>query len=144
MHPYRWYPRHPSRALWFILGAGTAALWIKHRERCRAIEGRSYGHCVRQQPIAPPPQSQSSGSGEASPNLNKPGGPQSINVCQTFSRTIDNIIPVDGWSFSERKQMERWEEEKEKMVDFTLKATDTVRVAFSIRRCLGLSVLLDG
>jgi len=146
MHPYRWYPRYPSRTLWFILGAASAALWIKHRERSRAIEGRTYGHCVRQKPIVPSPQSQlsSAGSGEASPNLNKSSGPQSINVCQTFSRTIDNIIPVDGWSFGERKQMEQWEEEKEKLADFTLKATDAVRVAFSIRKRLGLTVLLDG
>jgi len=50
------------------------------------------------------------GSGEVSPNLNnKSGGPQ-----------------TDGRSFGERKQMERWEEEKEKLADFTLKATDAM------------------
>jgi hypothetical protein len=145
MHPYRWYPRYPSRTLWFILGAASAALWIKHREGCRAIEGRR--HCVRQQSVMPAPHAHlpPAGSGEVSPNLNnKSGGPQSINICQTFSRTIDNTIPADGRSFGERKQMERWEEEKEKLADFTLKATDAVRITFSIRKCLVLTVLLDG
>jgi hypothetical protein len=43
-----YYHRRPSRFLWFVIGAGTAAACIKHRENCRQqVAHSTWSHCVR-------------------------------------------------------------------------------------------------
>ncbi|KAM6495616.1 hypothetical protein JOM56_008322 [Amanita muscaria] len=124
MHPYPFHYYRPSRAFWFILGAASAALWIKHREYNR-VNGTSYGHCIRQRQIpqgspsmrvdGPTPETPSASVTSSDPL-------QSIDVCQTFSRAIFNTLSA----FGERKQLERWEEDKAKLKDLTSRATDTI------------------
>lgn len=100
----------PSRAVWFLIGAASATVWIKHRE-FRCAEGR-HGPCVRQRVIQPASQQQATG--------------QIPEALHSVSRVINNIPPAEAWGFGERRQMEKWEEDKERLMDFTLRTTDAV------------------
>lgn len=107
MHPYPFHYYRPSRAFWFILGAASAALWIKHREYDR-VNGTSYGHCIRQRQIP-----------QGSPSM-RVDGP----TPDTPSASVTSSDPLQ--TFGERKQLERWEEDKAKLKDLTSRATDTI------------------
>lgn len=105
------FPYHrPSRAIWFLIGAASATLWIKHRES-HCAEGR-YGPCVRQRAIQPASQQQTIA--------------QIPEALHSVSRVINNIPPAEAWGFGERRQMEKWQEDKERLMDFTLRTTDAV------------------
>lgn len=53
-HPFPYYyysgRRRPSRLLWFLVGAGAATMWIKHRQ-AKALHGNHYwnSYCKRPQ-----------------------------------------------------------------------------------------------
>lgn len=127
------YPFYrPSRALWFLIGAATATLWIKHREY-RNIERRGYGPCVRQRAIQSASQQQGALAEPSQSNVAPPTSPsQTPETLHSVSRAINNLPPADGWHFGERRQMEKWEEDKEKLMDFTLRATDAVSICVSV------------
>ncbi|KAF8351179.1 hypothetical protein F5887DRAFT_196146 [Amanita rubescens] len=119
----------PSRAFWFLVGAASAALWIKHREY-RNIERGGYGPCVRQRAIQSASQQQGALAETSRLNVAPPTSPsltaQTPETLHSVSRAINNLPPADGWSFGERRQMEKWEEDKEKLIDFTVRATDAI------------------
>jgi len=109
LYPYR----RPHRLFWFVLGGAAATLWLKHKEMY-AHEGR-WGHCVRV-PMRPPPFLQSSAdpantttSTAPSPeNHNQPTSPQ-------------------PWVFGNQKaQMQKWEEDKARMLELSRQAGDTM------------------
>jgi hypothetical protein len=130
----------PSRAFWFLIGAASAALWIKHREH-RYAEGR-YGPCIRQRAIQPATQQQGVPAEPRQSNnapLPPPSAVQTSEALHSVSRVINNIPPAEAWGFGERRQMEKWQEDKEKLMDFTLRATDAVR----IYRCEKIFTLIN-
>src|SRR6266550_4003073 len=126
---YHFHP--PSRAFWFLVGAASANLKIKHREY-RNIEWGGYGPCVRQRAIQSASQQQGALAEPSRSNVAPPTSPsltaQTPETLHSVSRAINNLPPADGWRFGERRQMEKWEEDKEKLIDLTLRATDAVSI----------------
>ncbi|KAF8631276.1 hypothetical protein AX15_002602 [Amanita polypyramis BW_CC] len=130
---YHWYHHRPSRLFWFIVGATSATLWIKHRDY-RFADGRTYGPCVRQRLLqsATPQQATSVGLRESDPMPHNDTSPApspaltTSNVLHTVSRAINSIPLAESWHLGERNQTERWEEDKEKLISYTLRATDAM------------------
>ena len=143
----RHWHRGPSRLLWFILGAGASAWWIKHKE-CREYQVK---HCMRSRlppeayPYPPPAQSQNQ-----SPNQVQ-GSDQAQAQTQTQPQTQS---PEDWhaawharkweWSWPPKethhgpsvvpvKPPESWEDETQRLQKMTQQATEAVSVFFSTR-----------
>ncbi|KAK2466453.1 hypothetical protein APHAL10511_002095 [Amanita phalloides] len=113
----------PSRAFWFLFGAASASLWIKYRD-CRHANSRVFGPCIRQRPLEATPQARNASTDPtASPPTELLQAPDGL---RTVSRVINNIPPTENWPYSEGYRKERWEEDKERLIDFTLRATDTI------------------
>ncbi|KAK0457690.1 uncharacterized protein EV420DRAFT_473502 [Desarmillaria tabescens] len=113
---YRWH-RRPSRLLWFVLGAGAATLFMKHREAAR-VNGKFYwGHCQRHSvnygPV--PPQSRIAQWREETENW-KPTPPPAVPV--------GNSVYEGNYSSGWREQ--EWDAEKEKMKAFGKQAQDAM------------------
>ncbi|TFK32781.1 hypothetical protein BDQ12DRAFT_691974 [Crucibulum laeve] len=112
MHPYHYRPmglwcRGPSRILWFAVGAGTAAWWIKHKD----TERRPFGHCVRPLLQAPPPPS-------------PPTPPSEDWTPREISKAINNLGGKVEWGRGEQQTSHTWEDEQ--VAAFTRQAADTM------------------
>lgn len=139
-HPWR---RTPSRILWFVLGAGSAALYIKHKDsdlrksygsRCRRIgpEHMTMDGSAAVQGGTPAPAasvhahwgtSQYPLPHPAAPGWNAPGERAAGETSpQPPLQALKSAF--DGW---EKNQDQRIEEEKEHMAKVSRQAVDAVR-----------------
>ncbi|KAJ7504504.1 hypothetical protein B0H11DRAFT_1982707 [Mycena galericulata] len=103
------YPHHgfhswrgPRRAIWFILGAASATLWMNHHEAHRQTHERYFGHCFR--PPVHPIQFRT----DEEPAQWRP---------RDLPNTINNIpqAPPLPWGYPESHRDRQWEEEKIKL-----------------------------
>lgn len=134
-YPYRFHAG-PSRFVWFSFGAIAATIWAKRME-CYP-QGRSYGHCYRVPPhYLPPPTPPTPRTPETTEEPSRWSADASnvSSVIKGLPQTINNIPPADDSglprSFGERLQQEKWEEEKERMLELGRQAGDSVRPVIS-------------
>ncbi|PFH52627.1 hypothetical protein AMATHDRAFT_2023 [Amanita thiersii Skay4041] len=107
MFPHYYHSR-PSRIFWFVIGATTATLWIKHKD----AERRSWKYCIRQRPA------------EVGPDGSSPSETSAWTV-RSVSNAINNI-PTSSWGPRDERQMGQWAEEREKLIEVTRKAGETM------------------
>lgn len=128
-HRHWHYRGGPHRLIWFLLGAGTATLFIKHREAHKLHQ--YYGHCFRA-PVTAPAVAETA----ATPTLT-PEGPSSPNHANSnwswnprdIPRAMNNIPPASSsWGYPENHIDRQWEEEKKRLLEFGKQAEDTVRL----------------
>ncbi|KIY43765.1 hypothetical protein FISHEDRAFT_77702 [Fistulina hepatica ATCC 64428] len=149
MYPYPWFHsyhhwhRGPSRLLWFIIGAVSAAYWMKRKQWC---DDSTYRRCFR--PRVPPPYIHQHPWPESAIPTSTPEGPsQSVPGCvpvghvhprpalPTQSSVGDNrgspfpspwSFPPPPWGFSPQDQERRWQEERERMAAMARQAGDAM------------------
>ncbi|KAF9501399.1 hypothetical protein BDN71DRAFT_1501119 [Pleurotus eryngii] len=130
-YPYRFHAG-PSRFVWFSFGAIAATIWAKRME-CYP-QGRSYGHCYRVPPHylpppTPPPTPRTPETTEE-PSLWSADASNVSSVIKGLPQAINNIPPADDSrlprSFGERVQQEKWEEEKERMLELGRQVGDSM------------------
>jgi len=116
------YHRGPRRLLWFVIGAGTATWWIKHREM-NNNGGMTWGHCRRPNIQNTPAPTTASADGS---NVN----PQDSSFSfRDVPRAINNISPPSrdwGWGWGEKKLAEKHQEEQDQLADLRRQATETM------------------
>jgi len=120
------YRGGPRRLLWFLLGAGTASLFIKHHEYHK--NHQYYGHCYRA-PVRPvvAPAAESSTAAAAGPEGGARGANWSWNA-RDIPRAVNNIPPASAssWGYPENHLDRQWEEEKKRLAAFGKQAEDTM------------------
>jgi len=108
----------PRRAVWFIIGAASATLWMSHKEAHRQnTHDRYFGHCFR--PPVPPMQPRDS----PAPTDDPPAQwrPRDIPTA------INNIPPASlPWGYPESHRDRQWEEEKIKLQAIGKQAEDVM------------------
>lgn len=124
-----YYHRAPSRLLWFIIGAGTAAWWIKRKD----CERLSFGPCRRLPP-----------SSQGFPNASNPAPPYPYSAPAPSEPTDQAPIapqqdaappaprmrfPPHVWEW-EKQQDKEWEQDKENFIKMSNQAADVVRILF--------------
>ena len=136
-HPWR---RAPSRLLWFVLGATSAALYIKHKD---SDLRKSYGRCKRIGPehmmMVDTTGAAQGAPAAAAPSVHPHWGPQyplpqpaapGWNAERAAGEAPSQPplqalkLAFDGW---EKTQDRRIEEEKEHMAKVSRQAVDAVR-----------------
>lgn len=127
-HRHWHYRGGPRRFVWFMLGAGTATLFIMHHEAHK--NHQYYGHCYRApvRPIAPPSETSAAATAAAAVSTE---GASNYNWSwngRDIPRAVNNIPPasVSSWGYPENHLDRQWEEEKKRLVAFGKQAEDTV------------------
>jgi hypothetical protein len=101
----RWHGRGPSRLIWFAIGAGSACVWIAHKEAHEGRKSQYWNHCFKA-PIQVPPMLPSS------PNqTTTPTGHEHTN---------------ERWQHWNRMSEQQWREEREHVLHMKKQAQDTV------------------
>ncbi|KAG6909033.1 hypothetical protein DXG01_002307 [Tephrocybe rancida] len=116
MHPfapnhywYRWH-RGPSRILWFALGAITASVWAKHRER---TEWNGYPRLCARPPV---PQ----------PTLSTQAEPTDPWSARGVSRAVNGVPPAQISSDEQKRLAEMSASAGDKLVELSEATLDTV------------------
>ncbi|KAJ7115842.1 hypothetical protein C8R44DRAFT_628261 [Mycena epipterygia] len=93
----------PRRAVWFILGAVSASLWMSHKEAHRHAHDRYFGHCFR-----PPVHPMHRPVDTDEPPQWRP---------RDLPTVINSIPPAPSlpWGYPESHRDRQWEEEKLKL-----------------------------
>ncbi|KAJ7449590.1 hypothetical protein FB451DRAFT_1566921 [Mycena latifolia] len=103
----------PRRAVWFIIGAASATVWMTHKECHRHTHERYFGHCFR--PPIPPMQTRT------------PADPQEWRP-RDIPAAINNMPPAPPlpWGYPESHRDRQWEEEKRKLQAIGQQAEDVM------------------
>ncbi|KAF9453618.1 hypothetical protein P691DRAFT_719478 [Macrolepiota fuliginosa MF-IS2] len=121
MNPYPYYWRGPSRIVWFLIGAGTATWWIKHRD---VHHFSQWGHCRR---LAIENATANANMSTTAQPAN--GSPESSFSFKDIPRTINNIPPAAAswnWGWGERKEAQKYQEEQDNLAELRRQATDAM------------------
>ncbi|KAJ6591696.1 hypothetical protein DFH09DRAFT_1273564 [Mycena vulgaris] len=107
----------PRRAIWFILGAASASMWMCRKECHSQTHERYFGHCFRPpiHPIQPrtPPAEPQPDAGQWRP--------------RDIPAAVNNIPPSQlPWGYPESHRDRQWEEEKLKLQAIGQQAEDVM------------------
>lgn len=102
----RWQGRGPSRLLWFAIGAGSACVWIAHKEAHEGRKSQYWNHCFKA-PIQVPPM--------------LPSSPNQTTAPTSHEHTNER------WQHWNRMSEQQWREEREHVLHMKKQAQDSVR-----------------
>lgn len=123
---YRQWRRGPSRLLWFMIGAGSATVFIAHREAHEGGKSRYWSHCFRA-PIQVPHSLPSSPNQLPTPGPIPPAHPE-----------------IEPWQrLGGRLTEQQWMEERERIAAMKRHAQDTVCLLIMLGLFIILTALAD-
>ncbi|KAJ7733247.1 hypothetical protein DFH07DRAFT_845864 [Mycena maculata] len=112
----------PRRAVWFIIGAASATMWMNHKEAHRQTHERYFGHCFRPPVLPMQPRPPVDGAAP-SPTVDEPAQWRPRDI----PNAINNIPPAPlPWGYPESHRDRQWEEEKLKLQAIGKQAEDVM------------------